>query len=158
MLCSQSFVPQVLPTQTTSNGFCGLLAKNFCIDCWRCSFASFFALPCHPLAARAHMISSMTFNLCLKLTLLTKAGAQLLAPTVCHSLCSLTFSPEPPRLLARPPPGLCDIRTCRSLLKYIQLCCKQHCPARPYGLQFHHRGNQVESKVNSIPAAASMAQ
>lgn len=61
----ESFVPQVLPTQTTSNGFCGLLAKNFCIDC--CCSTPFplstastsclvSALTCRPLAVRAYDI------------------------------------------------------------------------------------------------------
>lgn len=133
-LFAKSFVPQVLPTQTTSNGFCGFF--------WPKTLASIAAAP-------------SSFAFCLVSSSLTSSRAYDIPHdiqsvleidfidqsrrTAACSHCatqspkSLTFSPLPPSPSLFPPPplALCDTRTCRNLLKYIQLCCKLPCPALP---------------------------
>lgn len=120
----ESFVPQVLPTQTTSNGFCGLLAKNFYIDCCctsLCSSSFSSSLPpsltCHPLAARAYDIPHDIQSV-LEIDFIDQSRR-----TAAHSHCS----PFPLLLAHLQHQLLCDTRTCRNLLKYIQLCCMLPC-------------------------------
>lgn len=79
----QSFVPQVLPAQTTSNDSCGRSRPpgHLCPNCHPC-----------PAAAGtqdvAHMISSVTFNLCWELTLLTKPRHRLGGSNCAAKTCS----------------------------------------------------------------------